>query len=166
MPESERNTYGITLTTTLIGEGARDKDGREHDLWRVELVRNNVVVEKMIVPEYRMGVGHRRTKNGCQLTQFGRYRTLRTPKGKVCTHSICESQGVKPVAPTLYDILTNLKADLTHGEVFEDWAGDLGYDTDSRSALNTYLACQAQEREFQRFMGDQFNTIVEDEEYT
>lgn len=162
---TERNTYGITLKTTLLTEGARDKDGWEHDLWRVELVRNDVVTEKMIVPEYRAGVGHRRTKNGCSLQQLGRYRMLRTPKGKVCTHSLCEHQGVKPVAPTLYDIVTSLKADLTHGEVFEEWALGLGYDTDSRSALNIYLACQEEERQFRRLMGDQFQAIVEDEEY-
>lgn len=159
------NTYGITLTTTLLSTGKRDKDGWEHDLWRVELVRDGVVRDAMVIPEYRMGIGHRRTRNGCRLQRRGRYEVLTTPKGKPCSHSACQHQGVKPVPPTLYDILTSLKADLTHGEVFEDWALGLGYDTDSRAALDIYLACQAEEREFRRFMGDQFDTILNDEEY-
>lgn len=159
--------YGITMKTLLLAEGKRDKgDNWVHDLWRVELKRGD---QEMVVPEYRMGIGHRRTKNGCQLQRRGNYQVLWDPKrNKICTHSWCQSQGsnaVKPVPPTLYDVLCSLKADLTH-EVFEEWALSLGYDPDSRSALNTYLACQAEEVEFRRLMGDQFNTLVEDEDYT
>lgn len=162
MTTTTRNDYGITLKATLVATGKRDKDDWLHDLWRVELKRGD---EEMVVPEYRMGVAFRRTKNGCRLQRVGRFESLWTAKSKPCTHSVCNTVGVKPVAPTLYDVLTSLKADLTHGETFEDWALDLGYDPDSRSALNVYLACQAEEVEFRRLMGNQFQTVIEDEEY-
>lgn len=45
---------------------------------------------------------------------------------------------VKPIAPTLYDVLSCLqKYDVG---TFEDFCGEFGYDTDSRSAKKTYKA--------------------------
>lgn len=45
---------------------------------------------------------------------------------------------VRPIAPTLYDVLTCLqKYDVG---TFDDFCGEFGYDTDSRSAKKTYKA--------------------------
>ena len=45
---------------------------------------------------------------------------------------------VKPIAPTLYDILSCLQK--YEVGTFEDFCGDFGYDQDSRTALKTYKA--------------------------
>ena len=47
--------------------------------------------------------------------------------------------------PTALDVLYSFIADLVNGESFEDWCGNLGYDTDSRKAEKVYLACLKQE---------------------
>lgn len=36
---------------------------------------------------------------------------------------------------------------------FEEWAGNLGYDSDSRKALETYLVCQILGSELRSFLG-------------
>lgn len=49
----------------------------------------------------------------------------------------------RPKPPTLDDVLYSLVMDSSAAqESFEEWCGNYGYDTDSRSALDTYLQCQ------------------------
>lgn len=53
----------------------------------------------------------------------------------------------KPKPPSLDDVLHSLVMDAEAEEMsFDDWCGNLGYDTDSRKALETYLACQHEAR--------------------
>lgn len=45
-------------------------------------------------------------------------------------------------SPTLEDILQSLRCDVSNMPCdFEDWAGDFGYDTDSRRAYSMYEEC-------------------------
>lgn len=47
-------------------------------------------------------------------------------------------------APGMWDVLRCLFSDAeSAGESFESWAGDMGYDTDSRKAENTWKACRS-----------------------
>lgn len=49
----------------------------------------------------------------------------------------------RPKPPTLDDVLSSLLLDSTAAQdSFEEWCDNFGYDTDSRSALDTYLQCQ------------------------
>lgn len=49
----------------------------------------------------------------------------------------------KPKPPSLDDVLHSLVMDASaEEEGFEDWCADLGFDPDSRKALETYLTCQ------------------------
>jgi hypothetical protein len=59
--------------------------------------------------------------------------------------SIAFIKGGRALEPKALDVLYSLINDasvLDHGS-FESWAGDYGYDTDSRSAEATYRACLA-----------------------
>lgn len=49
----------------------------------------------------------------------------------------------REIAPTVDQVLESfwMDASLAQG-TFDDFCADLGYDTDSRKALNSYLACQ------------------------
>ena len=50
---------------------------------------------------------------------------------------------VKLPSPTLEDVLYSLLTDAeAGGRTFEDWAGDFGYDTDSRKAEAMFRECQ------------------------
>lgn len=70
-------------------------------------------------------------------------------------------------APKLRDVLDCIASDATGIEQpFEDWAGDLGYDPDSRKALDTYLTIQRQSRALRQLLDGHaaFLQLVEDVE--
>jgi len=58
--------------------------------------------------------------------------------------------------PTAADVLECLRSDASSVDSardFEDWARDLGYDTDSRKAESTYRACLKVAARLRRFLG-------------
>jgi len=58
--------------------------------------------------------------------------------------------------PTAEDVLDCLAMDASYIEntaTFEDFCGELGYDTDSRSAERTYKVTQRQSERLERFLG-------------
>jgi len=59
--------------------------------------------------------------------------------------------------PTLEDILDSLGSEAggyLNARGFEDWAGEYGYDTDSRSAERTYRAIGSQVDDLRRLLGE------------
>jgi hypothetical protein len=59
--------------------------------------------------------------------------------------------------PTCADVLDCLASDASSVENcrgFEDWCGDLGYDSDSRKAFAIFEACTQQRDELRVFLGD------------
>ena len=54
-------------------------------------------------------------------------------------------------------------ADETEEEGFERWAGDYGYDTDSRAAWNTHRAVVAQTDELRVFLGEHYGAALDTE---
>jgi hypothetical protein len=71
--------------------------------------------------------------------------------------------------PTAADVMTCLASDASSYEnarSFEDWASDLGYDTDSRSAEKVYKACERITAKLRVLLGDDFDRIVYSDEDT
>lgn len=63
--------------------------------------------------------------------------------------------------PTAADVLACLVSDASGAEqAFESWAGDLGYETDSREAERIYRACRAMAPRVRRFLGDTFDRVA------
>lgn len=161
MPEPS-NTYGTTITATYVGKQVeRDDAGRPvwpYHAWDVTLTREG---ESITFP-YRMGVGYEQTKCGKPKPSTIRY--IARPEN-TCHHVRCESAGWQPTPPDLYTVLVSLKVDTTGGETFGDWCRSYGYDTDSRKAMETYLACQESEERSRKFFGSDWAALLEDEEY-
>lgn len=69
----------------------------------------------------------------------------------------------KPIAPHAADVLYSLILDSSAcDQSFDDWCGDFGYDTDSRKALETYLACQENSSKLRKvFNGEQIAKLEE-----
>jgi hypothetical protein len=80
---------------------------------------------------------------------FGRLY-VRDTEGYVC-----------PTAPDLQNVLECLQSDASCGAhmLFEDFAGELGYDTDSRAAEKTWRACQEARGQLQRLLGEDFEAF-------
>lgn len=78
--------------------------------------------------------------------------------------SLYFSQGSAHVdEPTAEDVLDCLASDASSydGNTFEQWARELGYDTDSRKAEKTYKAVKRQAEQLKRFLGDEaYETLL------
>lgn len=84
-----------------------------------------------------------------------RGRTLSTPfycgLGHV-TKPKCYWQSPKPIPPSAADVIYSLAMDAAAAsETFSEFCSNVGYDEDSRKALEAYLACQKSGAEFREF---------------
>ena len=73
------------------------------------------------------------------------------------------SQGLGICAdPTAEGVLYCLLSDASVEDArsFEEWASDLGYDPDSRTAERTYQTCLKQTQRLRTFLGDTWDTWV------
>ena len=103
--------------------GVKTKDNWQHFSW--------TVVSKGVEINYSTGVGH------CTKLKDAK------PKDKKIILGELNSQSVRIYVPKLRDILCSMASDAQCAQdSFEDFCSNLGYDTDSRKALETYLACQ------------------------
>ncbi len=75
---------------------------------------------------------------------------------------ICRGSDPKP--PTSADVLSSLLLDSSaEHETFADWCANYGSDTDSRKALETYLACQESAGKLRKLLGADFARFTEAE---
>jgi hypothetical protein len=62
--------------------------------------------------------------------------------------------GAEPDIASVLDCLASDANGVDNARSFEDWAGDYGYDTDSRKAEKKYRACVSSRDKLKRFLGD------------
>jgi hypothetical protein len=123
----------------------------EYDKWRVSFTRGAVREEQ----DFKTGIGLRAQPTAAQrqaawlagLTQ--KDIDTRTIYGRRYLAAVEALR--KPQAPRAACVLHSmlLDADLAN-ESFDDWCSSLGYDSDSRKALATYLECQAEGAKLRR----------------
>jgi hypothetical protein len=68
--------------------------------------------------------------------------------------------------PDAADVLSSLVSDASSVEnarSFEEWASDLGFDTDSRKAFATFQECERSAKRVRRFLGDHFDAVAQAE---
>ena len=81
-------------------------------------------------------------------------RTLTVPFGQGPAHT------EDPTAADVIDCLASDSATYDNANGFEDWAADLGFDTDSRKAEKTYNTVAAQRDDLAAFLGDQYDAYL------
>jgi hypothetical protein len=111
----------------------KDADGWEHYAYAVVLTFQG----RTMSSPFKCGSGHARKSR----VDYGTTR-----------------EAMIPVPPSAADVLYSLISDSDAcDKAFEEWAGDLGYDTDSRKALATYLECQRLGREVRAFLAGDYD---------
>lgn len=140
------NKHGVRMTTKYTGHrkySADDKDTR--DTYSITLLRNNVSMT------FDYGASLVDSKAGPD--SDGPYWRKRATED-MGEYSVINwrASNRNRVAPTLYNVLTCIEKD--DCGTFEGWCGDFGYGTDSRKALETYLACQKHYGDFLRLCGN------------
>lgn len=152
----------IELRAVLVSELVEDSEKWRHDLYRVEFLRSNVL---LFSTQYSCGVGHR-TNSSCSHVPDNKRKRLikalhidkKNMRGNVVQQWL--------IVPTAADVLYSLLIDAQCGsETFEYFCSNCGYDTDSRKALETYLACQEMSVKLRKLGGDllrKLETLLED----
>lgn len=72
--------------------------------------------------------------------------------------------GLKGKQPTAIEVLDCLASDASgfdSARSFEEWAGEYGYDADSRSAERIYTTIMKQRTELAAFMGDTYDELLQ-----
>jgi hypothetical protein len=82
--------------------------------------------------------------------------SLRTDSGRSLSvpFSMGMAHTTSPTAEDVLDCLASDSAGVENSKSFEDWCGEYGYDSDSRSAERTYRACVKQAAGLKRLLGE------------
>mgnify|MGYP000579611485 CR=1 FL=1 len=103
-----------------------------------------------ITSEYHMGIGHIPDWNHRGVLTIDKWKALkevfktgRVGKGWSDVLSAFIGPNLKPILPEMRDVIWSFiqDSDVINYESFEQWADEVGYDPDSRSAEKTYHAC-------------------------
>ena len=148
--------YGITIKAEFVPwSKSRNFDPKKHRTasgdfkvtlgtlnWNVTFMRGG---REIITTSYSAGIGHlpcvknhNTLTHGCKYSILhARYMTHELEKGKE------SDRREKPILPNASDVMNCLlmDSDAIDYATFEEWASDLGYDTDSRSAERIYHEC-------------------------
>jgi hypothetical protein len=81
--------------------------------------------------------------------------TLRRGNKQLTTY-FSQGYGIsgEPKAEDVLDCLASDSSGIDNARSFEDWAGEYGYDTDSRKAEKIYNVCVKQAAKLKAFLGD------------
>lgn len=142
--EAWATKYGVTMTATFTGHRkyfADDTDTR--DTYRIELRRG----ERSMQFDYGASLNDSMLRD----ESSGPYwKGVRNPKVHADNAGASRGRQVRrAVPPTMYGVVTCLEK-WPASDTFAGWCSDLGYSTDSRKALETYLAVQVQTADFLR----------------
>jgi len=93
---------------------------------------------------------------GYGLQNMNHYKVTLRRKGRQLTvfFSMGPALCREPSAEDVLDCLASESSYVENAQGFEDWASELGYDTDSRKAERTYNICCTQAGKLKRFLGE------------
>lgn len=131
--------------------------------WKVTIARNG---REVLTTDYGAGIGHCPAYNnskafGCGLSVYkAEAIEYETEHGKIA-RSAYGGGGIRPtndaIKPDPIDVVWSLIQDASVLDAggFESWAGDLGYDTDSRKAEAIYRECLDLALKLRAALGDE-----------
>jgi len=88
--------------------------------------------------------------------------TLRLGRKRLTVYfSMGAAHTSEPTASDVLDCLASDASSYKNANGFEDWAGEYGYDTDSRKAEKTYRIVERQAAKLEAFLGSElFNALL------
>jgi hypothetical protein len=139
--------YGLTVESIFVlFSQSRNAEEESPSLnWKVTLKCNG---RKVLTTDYMAGCGHAPSyKQGKQSYDDRQLIKAECETGYACTQMWAmghiQPMKNKPILPDAADVIYSLLMDseVLQYSSFEEWAGEFGYDQDSRSAEETYKAC-------------------------
>jgi hypothetical protein len=117
------------------------------------IARDNVRAESVMTDAPAWADG-RRDSNWYTVTLKRKRRTLTVPFG------MGPALTSEPDAADVMNCLVSDAASYENAGSFEEWAGEFGYDTESRKAEQTYNLIGKQAADLRRFLGDDYNAYL------
>lgn len=162
--------HGITIEANPVSLAAHWTGDEEAQSWKCTLKCGK---RKMVTP-FTKGSGHRTWSNLFTGTIKGYDRPQAHRRGKPASSPWNASAYDKkaflawtvPTPPTAEEVLDCLAMDASAmDESFEDWAAELGFDTDSRKAEAAYNACRESRFALRKLLGSaDFAVLLNDVE--
>lgn len=150
---------GVTMTAEFVPwSKSRNKDEKRRSLnWKVSLHKGGAA---FLTTDYSAGEAfcpsyqHRPTDDTIEALRFETEQGF--PAIVTSYGAVRRSRTAGPILPDLADVLWSLALDssvLDH-PTYETWAGDVGFDTDSRKGEATYRACLEIALKMRNALGD------------
>ena len=127
----ELTDKGFAMESELVRDEFNGLEGVS--VWTVTITRNGQEFQT----EYTQGCHFRHHRNGQPIKPLAM-------SGRLTVDGLAENKHTMPDEPILADVMSSLVMDaqsVTDGQTFEDFADDMGYDTDSREAERVYNGC-------------------------
>ena len=151
---------GLTITSTFIPfSQSRNKDSKNLSLnWRVTLLHNG---KPILTTDYMAGIAHAPASK-LSIKDVGGPNSLmrhgllqREVETGRSTFSTIRPSG-EPILPDEEEVIACLlnECDTLDYASFEDWAAEIGYDPDSRSAEKIYRQCLEHSLALRAALGD------------
>lgn len=146
----------LKIKATITGGGYAERREKPDDKpwahfrWSLEAERDGKIAH---LDDYKCGLGHAKFRKlpsydpAESYSEFARRGTIHTLRD--LENRKKAAKNLTPTPPDAADILGAYARDFIDAHragCFEEWAGELGYDTDSRSAEETYQTCLNQRR--------------------
>jgi len=139
----------ISMTAERVDSNPHFMDSDNMDHWKCVFTRK-------VMPEERPNM----TTNGRAALQPKTVAKMTTYFSMGYGHN-----GTEPDAASVLDCLAS-DASSVDQNTFETWAGDMGYDSDSRKAEKIYKACEHGARRLKKFLGeDMYETLLYNTEW-
>ena len=91
------------------------------------------------------------------------YKVTLKMNGRQMTLYFSQGYGIsgEPTAQSVINCLISDAIGFENSRGFEDWAGEYGYDTDSRKAEAIYKTIERQAKKLKQFLGEKYNQIYD-----
>lgn len=163
--EAALGAHGVTMTAQFVPwSKSRNKDEKD-DRGNRRMSLNWLVTifasgRPVLTTDYMAGEGHCPSyKQGARRTvDYDRALEHECETGKAARHLATLSAAIsgKPILPSLADVMHSLLLDASaiDSPTYEDWAGDFGYEPDSRKGEAIYRQCLDHALRLRAALGD------------
>ena len=151
------------IKASSVHLGFADEGEWGADRFLVTLERGGVKIEV----NFSMGIGNRIVeRSGSVPYDLRKYAGKQIPFGinpSIRSRLLPYTKHLNPTAIQVIAVAL-LDASCAQG-TFEDFCDMCGYDTDSRKALEMYLACQENGSKLRKLLGNSYDTFMENNDY-
>lgn len=136
---------GLTMTTQFVPwSQSRNKSEKQPSLNWIVTLHKDAPPRAFLTTNYGAGMGHCPSYKAIGLGAANSVDRHNAVKHECETgYGASLYSGRKPIVPQMRDVLYSLAMDASvlDSSCFEDWANELGYESDSRKAESIYHSC-------------------------